>query len=95
MPFPGCSGRLGTLSQFDALTSISSHELCEAITDPRPWTGWNDSSNSEIGDICAWQTGTVNGFTIQQEWSNSQSACSIAPGAGASGNGSGASQSDD
>jgi hypothetical protein len=36
MPFPGCSGCLGAVYQLDALTSISSHELCEAITDPHP-----------------------------------------------------------
>jgi hypothetical protein len=88
MPFPGCSGCLGSLNQIDALTSISSHELCEAITDPHPWTGWNDSSNGEIGDICAWQTGTVRGFVVQKEWSNSQSACSISSAAGSSGSGS-------
>src|SRR4029450_13101257 len=32
MPFPGCHGCAGTLSTLDALTSTSSHELCEAIT---------------------------------------------------------------
>jgi hypothetical protein len=79
MPFPGCDGCLGGLSRMQALTSTSSHELCEAITDPHPWTGWNDSSNGEIGDICAWQTGTVNGFTVQKEWSNAQDACALGP----------------
>jgi hypothetical protein len=39
MPFPGCSGCTGGLSTFDALTSTSSHELCEAITDPVPGRG--------------------------------------------------------
>src|SRR5215471_17261823 len=36
MPYPGCNGCLGGLSVLDALTSTSSHELCEAITDAIP-----------------------------------------------------------
>jgi hypothetical protein len=79
MPFPGCPGCLGTLTVIQALTSTSSHELCEAITDAHPWTGWNDNANGEIGDICAWQTDTINGYTVQKEWSNSQGACVIRP----------------
>jgi hypothetical protein len=54
MPYPGCTGCTGELSAFDALTSTSSHELCEAITDPEPGLGWYDDTNGEIGDICAW-----------------------------------------
>ncbi len=33
MPYPGCSGCTAGLSPLDALTSTSSHELCEAIAD--------------------------------------------------------------
>jgi len=79
MPFPGCGGCLGPLTQIEALTSISSHELCEAITDPQPWTGWNDSSNGEIGDICSWQTQVLDGYTVQKEWSNKANTCSAQP----------------
>jgi hypothetical protein len=76
MPYPGCSGCTGGLSQLDALTSTSSHELCEAITDPVPGQGWyNDGGNAEIGDLCAWKTKTVSGMTVQLEWSNKASAC--------------------
>jgi hypothetical protein len=53
MPFPNCSGRLGGMASLDALTSTSSHELCEAITDPVPGQGWYDDTHGEIGDICA------------------------------------------
>src|SRR5206468_5885704 len=42
MPYPGCTGCTGNLTPFDALTSTSSHELCEAITDPIPGQGWYD-----------------------------------------------------
>jgi hypothetical protein len=76
MPYPNCSGCLGGMTSFDALTVTSSHELCEAITDPVPGTGWYDDTHGEIGDICAWQTKTVTGYTVQQEWSNSRNACS-------------------
>lgn len=75
MPFPGCSGCQGGLDTFPALTSTSSHELCEAITDPVPGQGWYDDSNGEIGDICAWKTRQLGGYTIQLEWSNNANAC--------------------
>jgi hypothetical protein len=75
MPYPGCSGCVGGLHVLDALTSTSSHELCEAITDPVPGTGWYDDSNGEIGDICAWQTKTVGPWTVQLEWSNQNQGC--------------------
>jgi hypothetical protein len=75
MPYPNCAGCLGGLAAFDALTGTSSHELCEAITDPVPGSGWYDSNNGEIGDICAWSFKTVSGYNVQLEWSNLQNKC--------------------
>jgi hypothetical protein len=75
MPYPTCSGCLGGLSVFDALTGTSSHELCEAITDPVPGSGWYDHVNGEIGDICAWSFKKVAGYTVQLEWSNAKNKC--------------------
>ena len=75
MPYPNCAGCLGGLAAFDALTGTSSHELCEAITDPVPGSGWYDSHNGEIGDICAWSFKTIAGYTVQLEWSNRQNKC--------------------
>jgi hypothetical protein len=75
MPYPGCAGCLGGAAAFDALTSTTSHELCEAITDPVPGQGWYDDNNGEIGDICAWQTRVLGGYTIQVEWSNAANKC--------------------
>ena len=75
MPYPGCAGCLGSYASFVALTSTSSHELCEAITDPIPGQGWYDDANGEIGDICAWQTKQIGGYTVQLEWSNKSGTC--------------------
>jgi hypothetical protein len=75
MPYPGCGGCTGGLSAFDALTSTSSHELCEAITDAIPGQGWYDDANGEIGDICAWKTKKIGQYTVQLEWSNKQKKC--------------------
>jgi hypothetical protein len=75
MPYPSCAGCLGGAPDFDALTSTTSHELCEAITDPIPGQGWYDDNNGEIGDICAWQTRVLGGYTIQLEWSNKANKC--------------------
>jgi len=75
MPYPGCAGCLGGLTTMDALTSTSSHELCEAITDPVAGQGWYDDANGEIGDICAWKTKKLGQYTVQLEWSNRAGAC--------------------
>jgi hypothetical protein len=75
MPFPGCSGCTGGLTAANALTSTSSHELCEAITDAIPGQGWYDDHNGEIGDICAWKTKQIGAFTVQLEWSNKANKC--------------------
>ncbi len=58
-----------------AIASVTSHELSEAITDPRG-AGWTDSSGNENGDKCAWSFNNVvtlsNGsqWKLQMEWSN-------------------------
>jgi hypothetical protein len=75
MPYPSCTGCLGGMAAFDALTGTSSHELCEAITDPVPGEGWYDDVNGEIGDICAWSFKKVAGYTVQLEWSNAKNKC--------------------
>jgi len=57
-----------------ALANVTSHELSEAITDPRG-AGWFDSSNGENGDKCAWSFHNDVSFggkswKLQMEWSN-------------------------
>lgn len=75
MPYPGCSGCTGSMDVFAALTSTSSHELSEAITDAIPGQGWYDDSNGEIGDICAWKNKKIGKYTVQLEWSNKAKKC--------------------
>ncbi len=59
------------------LTSTSSHELAEAITDPNTQTGWLDpnpnaaSIGGEICDLVINDTYTQNGFAYQYQFENS------------------------
>ena len=83
----GCSTGCGTSTVFGNYTSVTSHELVEAMTDAfvgiattfAPPLAWYDQTNGEIGDICNGQQGsyTANGttYTIQLEFSNSASNC--------------------
>lgn len=91
----GCSSGCGTSSVFGNYTSVTSHELTEAITDADVGIAttfaaplaWYDMTNGEIGDICNGQQGsyTANGttYTIQLEFSNSASNCVLPPAASA------------
>jgi MYXO-CTERM domain-containing protein len=74
----GCG--LSTI-QFNNLTSVSSHELVEAVTDPNtPDTlSWYNSLCGEIGDECNAEEGTVGNLTVQREWSNKYKKCIITP----------------
>jgi hypothetical protein len=79
---PFCVPGQGSMSQLDFFTLTSSHELCEAITDPVPGKGWywfqDQQHQGEIGDICesAPNAGERMGtFLVQREWSNHLSRC--------------------
>ncbi len=75
VPFPGCNGCTNGVAIKDVITITSSHELCEAITDPIPGTGWYNDKYGEIGDICAWTVKNFNEFYVQLEYSNKQKKC--------------------
>ncbi len=83
-----CStGGCGNGGVFGNYTSVTSHELTEAITDAdvgiattfAPPLAWYDMVNGEIGDICNGQQGSyvANGttYTIQLEFSNAANNC--------------------
>ncbi|HET9283253.1 MAG TPA: hypothetical protein VFR24_14960 [Candidatus Angelobacter sp.] len=90
----GCSTGCGTSSVFGNYTSVTSHELTEALTDADVGIAttfaaplaWYDQTNGEIGDICNGQQGSyvANGttYTIQLEFSNSANNCVLPPAAG-------------
>ena len=83
----GCATGCGTSTTFGNYTSVTSHELTEAMTDAfvgiattfSAPLAWYDMTNGEIGDICNGQQGTyvANGtsYTIQLEFSNSANNC--------------------
>src|SRR5579864_8306289 len=90
-PGSGCATGCGTSTTFGNYTSVTSHELTEAITDAdvgiattfAPPLAWYDMNNGEIGDICNGQQGSyvANGttYTIQLEFSNAANNCVLPP----------------
>ena len=92
-PGSGCATGCGTSTTFGNYTSVTSHELVEAMTDAfvgiattfAPPLAWYDQTNGEIGDICNGQQGsyTANGttYTVQLEFSNSANNCVLPPAA--------------
>lgn len=66
-PNPSASSQ-GFASALDQLTSVTSHELAEAVTDPDvnyKATGWyDDQLNGEIGDLTN-ATTRLNGYLVQ------------------------------
>jgi hypothetical protein len=72
---PGAPASLGHSQGLNAVANVTSHELSEAITDPRG-NAWYDSSGEENGDKCAWAFNGIqtlsNGsqWLFQGEWSN-------------------------
>jgi hypothetical protein len=67
-------------SSIDFVTSVFSHELVEAYTDPEGTfiqiQPANPSSWNEIGDICA-SVAYVDGIAVQSYWSQKDQACVI------------------
>jgi len=82
-----CNGVCGGNSVVNNTTSVASHELIEATTDPAVGLAtaigfplaWYDPAHGEIGDICNGQQGTTTGnghsYVIQLEFSNSRNDC--------------------
>lgn len=80
-PGSGCDLGCGSGSQWQNVTSASSHEFAEAITDEAVGIGnfvdfplaWYDINNGEIGDPCNQHTDTFKSdsitYTVQQEFS--------------------------
>jgi hypothetical protein len=71
----------------DAVATVATHELTEAITDPE-LDAWFTSAGEEIGDLCdfvygpfTWDSGMANQswnadfFVVQEEYDNHTAAC--------------------
>jgi hypothetical protein len=84
----GMTSGCGSGTRYQNETSVSSHELVEAVTDAEvglatvlaPPLAWYDNTNGEIGDICNGQQATVAGgdgvtYTVQNEFSNHFNNC--------------------
>jgi hypothetical protein len=74
-------------TSFDNVTTVVSHELVEAITDPGVGLNrlaWYDRNNGEVADICAGisSSASVLGgdgvrYVVQRIWSNRARACIV------------------
>ncbi len=86
----GMTSGCGTGTRFQNESSVSSHELVEAVTDAEvglatlngPPLAWYDGTNGEIGDICDSQQQAITGgdghtYTVQREFSNLQNNCVV------------------
>ena len=82
------TGASPNIDDADQTINVTSHEQMEAATDPL-FTGWHDSSNFEIGDLCAFTFGpgnpqgadvlwNKNPYIVQEEWSdNTINGCTL------------------
>ena len=86
----GMTSGCGSGTRFQNETSVSSHEMIEAVTDAEVGIGttvsrplaWYDPTNGEIGDICNAQQQAITGsdgrsYTVQKEFSNLQNNCVV------------------
>jgi hypothetical protein len=83
----GCDTGCGGGSALDRVTSVASHELTEATTDPEVGLArglaaplaWYDESGGEIGDLCVGKNGRIHAggvsWLVQKEWSNAAGGC--------------------
>jgi hypothetical protein len=85
---PGC-GSSTAGDGFGNLTSMTSHEMVESMTDPEvgsafglaPPLAWYDAVNGEVADVCvgpadqASLTFGGSSWVVQKQWSNVERAC--------------------
>jgi PKD repeat protein len=87
-PDPGC-GANSAGDGFGNLTSMTSHEMVESMTDPEvgsaqtfgPPLAWYDVHNGEVADICNGQEATLTigggSWVVQDQWSNAERGCIV------------------
>jgi len=75
-----CGANFNGLGANAGITIVGGHEFAETETDQFPNGGWLDSSGSEIGDKCAWNSATSDqsfggsSYPVQPLWSNAASS---------------------
>jgi hypothetical protein len=83
MPYPASpNASYFALSTIQLLEEVASHELAEAITDPQ-LNAWYDNAlgvSGEIGDLSNLSYSTLNGYVVQNEFSNKTNASMMAAG---------------
>lgn len=63
-------------SDYNKMNWVTSHEIYESATNPDTVSGyWSGSGDTEVGDYCNGQTYTLDNYTIQQVWSQTQCEC--------------------
>jgi hypothetical protein len=89
-PYPSCSPcfpkvddvRIATA--LEAITTISTHEIQNALTDPVYGLGWFDDSHREIADPCVGRTKILTderdpanpvSYVVRMSWSNADGMC--------------------
>ncbi|HLJ93479.1 MAG TPA: hypothetical protein VKU02_09850 [Gemmataceae bacterium] len=89
MPYPDGNPNAGffPLNTVQVLEQTATHELAEAVTDALPGgsrvPGWYDDAlgyTGEIGDLCNAEWGTLNGYVVQNLFSNASNSSAIAAG---------------
>ena len=64
----------------EGVTIVEGHEYGESVTDPQPFSGWDNKTYGEIGDICAWKNiqndpFRTKSYTMQPMFSNKTQSC--------------------
>jgi len=80
----GCAATCGTGTATDNITTVHSHVILNAITDPGvglapsvlgPPVAWYSNDCGGIADICNQQPGQVSGYAVEKGWSKRLQAC--------------------
>lgn len=88
---PCGEGLVNSPGTYDGFSIVEGHEFAETVTDPLPYSGWVDLSDTisggENGDKCAWVNVanvpfSTGSFPMQPLWSNSANSCVISTSAG-------------
>jgi hypothetical protein len=85
IPYPGSPNLTYTpLTTIQLIEEAMSHEISESVTDPSTGTGWFQpalGTSGEVGDLSNLSYSTLDGYTVQNEFSNATNAAAVPSGA--------------